>query len=55
VRIARFTIAGGHSMVRRAPAWHAFVRDVVLPGTGLAPWRAELRTALDGGELAVPL
>jgi dienelactone hydrolase len=53
--IARFTIAGGHSMVRRAPVWHAFVRDVVLAGTGLAPWRADLHAALDGRELAVPL
>jgi dienelactone hydrolase len=54
-RIARFTIAGGHSMVRRAPVWHAFVRDVVLAGTGLAPWRADLRAALQSRELAVPL
>jgi dienelactone hydrolase len=54
-RIARFTIAGGHSMVRRAPAWHAFVRDVVLAGTGLAPWRADLRAAQQSRELAVPL
>ncbi|MGK5112577.1 MULTISPECIES: alpha/beta fold hydrolase [unclassified Geodermatophilus] len=55
VRVARFTIAGGHSMVRRAPTWHAFVRDVVLAGSGLAPWRADLRAALDHRELAVPL
>jgi dienelactone hydrolase len=54
-RIARFTIAGGHSMVRRAPVWHAFVRDVVLAGTGLAPWRPELRAALDSGALAATL
>ena len=54
-RIARFTIAGGLSMVRRAPVWLAFVRDVVLAGDGLAPWRAELRAALDSRELAVPL
>ena len=53
--VARFTIAGGHSMVRRAPVWHAFVRDVVLAGAGLAPWRADLRAALDSRELAVPL
>jgi dienelactone hydrolase len=53
--IARFTIAGGHSMVRRAPVWHTFVRDVVLAGTGLAPWRPDLRAALDSRELAVPL
>jgi predicted esterase len=54
-RIARFTIAGGHSMLRRAPVWHAFVRDVVLAGAGLAPWRPDLREALDRRELAVPL
>ena len=54
-RIARFTIAGGHSMVRRAPVWHAFVRDVVLAGTGLAAWRPELRGALDSRELAATL
>jgi hypothetical protein len=53
--IARFTIAGGHSMVRRAPVWHAFVRDVVLAGTGLAPWRADLRAALESRELAATL
>ncbi|SHN86990.1 hypothetical protein SAMN05660350_04052 [Geodermatophilus obscurus] len=53
--IARFTIAGGHSMVRRAPVWHAFVRDVVLAGAGLAPWRRDLRAALESCELAVPL
>ena len=54
-RIARFTIAGGHSMVRRAPVWHAFVRDVVLAGAGLAPWRADLRAALESRELAATL
>ncbi|SNS56006.1 Alpha/beta hydrolase family protein [Geodermatophilus pulveris] len=54
-RIARFTIAGGHGMVRRAPVWHAFVRDVVLAGAGLAPWRADLRRALAESALAVPL
>jgi pimeloyl-ACP methyl ester carboxylesterase len=54
-RIARFTIAGGHSMLRRAPVWHAFVRDVVLAGAGLAPWRPDLRAALERRELAVPL
>jgi dienelactone hydrolase len=53
--IARFTIAGGHSMVRRAPVWHAFVRDVVLAGAGLAPWRRDLRAALESRELAAPL
>ncbi|TFV55903.1 alpha/beta hydrolase [Geodermatophilus sp. DF01-2] len=54
-RIARFTITGGHSMVRRAPVWHAFVRDVVLAGAGLAPWRPDLHAALERSELAVPL
>jgi pimeloyl-ACP methyl ester carboxylesterase len=54
-RIARFTTTGGHSMLRRAPLWHAFVRDVVLGGTGLAPWRPDLREALDRRELSVPL
>jgi dienelactone hydrolase len=54
-RIARFTIAGGHSMIRRAPVWHAFVRDVVVAGAGLAPWRADLAAALEHTELAVPL
>jgi dienelactone hydrolase len=53
--IARFTIAGGHSMVRRAPVWHAFARDVVLAGTGLAPWRADLGAALQDRELAATL
>ena len=57
-RVARFTIAGGHSMIRRAARWHAFARDVVLAGTGLQPMRADIAEALslpspDG--LAVPL
>ena len=46
-RVARFTVAGGHSMVRRAHLWHTFVRDVVLGGTGLAPMRADVADALD--------
>ncbi|MGY1815790.1 alpha/beta hydrolase [Blastococcus sp. SYSU D00820] len=57
-RIGRFTIPGGHSMLRRSGAWHAFARDVVLAGTGLAPLRADLAAAMDapGTEgLAVPL
>jgi dienelactone hydrolase len=45
-RVARFTIAGGHSMVRRAHRWHTFVRDVVLAGTGIAPMRADIAEAL---------
>ena len=32
-RIARFTVAGGHSMVRRAPLWHA-LRAGRRPGGG---------------------
>jgi len=44
--VARFTVAGGHSMVRRAPVWHAFARDVVLAGTGLAPMRPDVADAL---------
>ncbi len=58
VRIARFTLPGGHGMVRRAGAWHALVRDVVLAGAGLAPERADVRAALDAPPpqgLAVPL
>jgi dienelactone hydrolase len=57
-RVARFEIDGGHAMVRRAQRWHAFARDVVLAGTGLAPMRADIASALrqptpEG--LAVPL
>lgn len=44
--VARFTVAGGHSMVRRAPLWHAFVRDVVLARAGLAPMRGDIAAAL---------
>jgi predicted esterase len=58
VRVARFTIAGGHSMVRRSLVWHGFVRDVVLAGAGLAAMRPDVAAALDrsGDEsLAVPL
>jgi dienelactone hydrolase len=44
--VARFTVAGGHSMIRRAIAWHTFVRDVVLAGAGLAPMRADIAEAL---------
>jgi dienelactone hydrolase len=56
--VARFTVAGGHSMIRRAPVWHAFVRDVVLAGAGLGPQRRDVADALarPGTEsLAVPL
>jgi dienelactone hydrolase len=57
-RVARFTVAGGHSMIRRANLWHTFVRDVVLAGVGLAPMRPDVDDALrrTGPEgLAVPL
>ncbi|SEP25425.1 alpha/beta hydrolase [Trujillonella endophytica] len=46
-RIARFTVAGGHSMVRRSRVWHGLVRDVVLAGAGFAPERPDVRAALD--------
>ena len=56
--VARFTIAGGHTMLRRAHRWHTFVRDVVLGATGSEPMRADvadaLRQPLPEG-LAVPL
>jgi predicted esterase len=57
-RVARFTIEGGHSMVRRAQRWHGFARDVVLAGTGLEPLRPDIATALHQPSpegLAVPL
>jgi alpha-beta hydrolase superfamily lysophospholipase len=57
-RVARFTVAGGHSMVRRALVWHRFVRDVVLAGAGLEPMRADVADALERpgpAGLAVPL
>jgi dienelactone hydrolase len=56
--VARFTIAGGHSMLRGAHRWHAFVRDVVLGGTGIEPMRADVTNALQRPVpegLAVPL
>jgi dienelactone hydrolase len=57
-RVARFTVAGGHSMVRRANLWHTFVRDVVVAGARLGPMRPDVAAALGqtGPEaLAVPL
>ncbi|TYP86540.1 alpha/beta hydrolase [Blastococcus xanthinilyticus] len=57
-RVARFTIAGGHGMLRSAHRWHTFVRDVVLAGAGLAPVRPDLAAALDRPApegLSVPL
>jgi dienelactone hydrolase len=44
--VARFTVAGGHSMIRRTLLWHSFVRDVVLGGAGLAPMRPDVADAL---------
>ena len=57
-RVARFTLPGGHGMVRRAHRWHVLARDVVLAGCGLEPMRADVAEALrlptpEG--LAVPL
>jgi len=57
-RVARFTIVGGHGMVRRAHRWHTFVRDVVLAGTGLEPMPEAITDALRQPSpegLAVPL
>lgn len=56
--VARFTVAGGHSMIRRAHLWHTFVREVVLASTGLAPMRPDIAAALDrsgAGALSVDL
>jgi predicted esterase len=57
-RVARFTITGGHSMVRRAHRWHTFTRDVVLAGAGLEPMPSAVASALHQPTpegLAVPL
>ena len=57
-RVARFTVEGGHSMVRHAHRWHVFARAAVLAGTGLEPLPPETIRALQqsGAEgLAVPL
>lgn len=56
--VARFTLAGGHSMLRGSHRWHAFTRDVVLGATGIQSVRADVSNALrrpvpEG--LAVPL
>ncbi|RBY92341.1 alpha/beta hydrolase [Blastococcus sp. TBT05-19] len=45
--VARFTVAGGHSMLRHAHRWHTFVSDVVLAGAGLAPVPGDVARALD--------
>ncbi len=58
VQVARFTLPGGHGMLRRVGRWHGLVRDVVLAGSGLAPWRDDVRGAWDAAPehgLAVPL
>ncbi|TFV48886.1 alpha/beta fold hydrolase [Blastococcus sp. TF02A_35] len=44
--VARFTVVGGHSMLRHAHRWHTFVRDVVLAGAGLGPVPADVARAL---------
>jgi dienelactone hydrolase len=44
--VARFTTAGGHSMVRGALRWHRFARDVVLGATGIEPMRADIANAM---------
>jgi dienelactone hydrolase len=56
--VARFTVAGGHSMLRGALRWHRFARDVVLGATGIEPMRADIANALQRPApegLAVPL
>jgi len=57
-RVARFTLPGGHGMVRRAHRWHTLALDVVLAGTGLEEMRPDIATALGRPSpegLAVPL
>jgi dienelactone hydrolase len=51
VRVARFTVPGGHSMIRGAERWHRFVLDSVLGATGIEPIRADIANAL---QLPVP-
>jgi predicted esterase len=58
VPVARFTLPGGHSMLRGAHRWHEFTRDVVLGVAGIEPMPAVVTNALrepapEG--LAVPL
>lgn len=56
--VARFTTAGGHSMLRGAHRWHTFVRDVALGAAGIEPMRADVTNALQRPVpegLAVPL
>ncbi len=57
-RVARFTIPGGHGMVRRSGRWHRFATDVVLAGTGIEPLPEAIAAALGRPSpegLAVPL
>jgi predicted esterase len=44
--VARFTVPGGHSMLRGALRWHRFARDVVLGATGIEPMRADITNAM---------
>ena len=44
--VARFTTAGGHSMLRGAVRWHRFARDTVLGATGIEPMRPDIANAL---------
>jgi predicted esterase len=56
--VARFTVAGGHSMLRSAHRWHTFAADVVLGTSGIEPMPPFLTNALQGPApegLAVPL
>jgi pimeloyl-ACP methyl ester carboxylesterase len=58
VPVARFTLPGGHSMLRGAHRWHEFTRDVVLGLTGIEPMPAVVTNALHEPApegLAVPL
>ncbi len=44
-RTARFTLPGGHGMLRRANAWHNLVAEVVLGGLGIEPFGPALTNA----------
>ena len=46
VRVARFIVPGGHSMLRGAERWHRFALDTVLGATGIEPIRADIANAL---------
>jgi dienelactone hydrolase len=46
VRVARFTVPGGHSMVRHGMRWHEFARATVLGATGIEPMRPDITKAL---------